>query len=280
LSRRTDIAVGVAMEPSKVTFTIGRETPVAAERYRLEMRAHFDRYKMEFQEGYSLPDPPTPELRFIYDSAAQQEGRPTSPDGTVIRAGFSGGEYHWRPWPLSNVWLGVSVENQHFADERIPLLLQTPAAVRFLSVEPLLGPVTFRWAKWDDWTNGDGERRAVVNEHDGLRRLDWVIVGGESGPSARPMHPDWPRSIRDQCQAAGVAYFFKQWGEWKLGSTPHAMNMVMLRDGRVMTMDEYRASFSQTPGEQNPSMISKVGKKTAGRLLDGREWNEMPAVSR
>ena len=120
--------------------------------------------------------------------------------------------------PLSNVWLGVSVEDQQRADERIPLLLDTPAAVRFVSAEPLLAPVTMTPF---------------------LAALDWVIVGGESGPHARPMHPDWARSLRDQCQAAGVRFFFKQWGEY----------------------GEHRR---------------RVGKRGAGRLLDGRTWEEYP----
>lgn len=117
-----------------------------------------------------------------------------------------------RPWPLPNVWLGVSVENQHFADQRIPLLLNTPATVRFISAEPLLGAISFRWAKWDNWSDGLGHRRAVVNEYDGLRMLDWVIVGGESGPSARPFCVAWARSIVAQCKAVGVAVFVKQFG--------------------------------------------------------------------
>jgi protein gp37 len=134
-------------------------------------------------------------------------------------------EQYSRTWPLSNVWLGVSVENQHFADARIPLLLQTPAAVRFISAEPLLGEVNFRWAKWDD--HGPHARRAEqrppverdgrllagsVSDLDGLRMLDWVIVGGESGPGARPFDLAWARSIVQQCQAAGTAVFVKQLG--------------------------------------------------------------------
>jgi len=100
---------------------------------------------------------------------------------------------------LPNVWLGVTAENQQRANERIPLLLQAPAAVRFVSVEPMLGPVDLRWYL------GTGE---MLSSH----YLDWVIVGGESGPDARPMHPDWARGVRDQCVAAGVPFFFKQWG--------------------------------------------------------------------
>ena len=107
-------------------------------------------------------------------------------------------------WPLSNVWLGVSVETQKYADERIPCLLETPAAVRFVSAEPLLGPV--------DFERGGFSLIQKVTSPAGKvwPGLDWLIVGGESGPGARPMHPDWARSIRDQCQAAGVPFFVKQ----------------------------------------------------------------------
>ena len=137
------------------------------------------------------------------------------------------------PWPLPNVHPGTSIEDQPTADERIPWLLECPAAVRFVSCEPLLGPVSFRWSKWYEYyPDGWRERGETQNEYDGLRRLSQVIVGGESGPGARPMDLDWARSIRDQCQAAGVPFFFKQVG----GRTP----------------------------------------KANGRLLDGREWNEMP----
>jgi len=110
--------------------------------------------------------------------------------------------------PLSNVWLGTSVENQEWADRRVPLLVQAPAAVRFLSCEPLLGAITIQ-----DTT-----------------KLDWVIVGGESGPQARSMDAEWVRSLRDQCRSANVAFFFKQWG----GRTPKAGGRVL--DGR--TWDE------------------------------------------
>jgi protein gp37 len=123
------------------------------------------------------------------------ERRPFDRDEAMALAG--------QGWPLPNVWLGVSVEDQATADERIPLLLATPATVRFLSMEPLLGPVdVFPYIRK---TIGDPLSSP----------LDWVIVGGESGPKARPMHPDWARSLRDQCAAAGVPFFFKQWGEWR-----------------------------------------------------------------
>jgi len=110
-------------------------------------------------------------------------------------------------WPLPNVWLGVSVENQRFADERIPLLLQTPAAVRFISAEPLLGAVDL--SKWMPWRCGC---RSVDECFHNLQTLDWVIVGGESGKGARPSELAWYRSLRDQCNAAGVPFFLKQLG--------------------------------------------------------------------
>lgn len=127
--------------------------------------------------------------------------------------------------PPESMWLGVSVENQRSADERIPHLLATPAAVRFLSVEPLLGPVSFQWAKWDDGSphprrakqvppvESDGKIIAGCRSHlDGLKMLDWVIVGGESGPGARPCELEWIRSIVRQCAEANVPCFVKQLG--------------------------------------------------------------------
>lgn len=164
--------------------------------------------------------------------------------------------------PLPNVWLGTSVENQAAADERIPHLLRTPATVRFLSCEPLLAPVTFRWASWRDWERARDEG-ASQNHLGGLRLLDWVIVGGESGPGARPMHPDWARSIRDQCQEAGVAFHFKQWGAWSPGDGP-----------RFIPNGTTRVRVGP-PGEGGVSCY-RVGKKAAGRELDGRTWDEMP----
>lgn len=123
---------------------------------------------------------------------------------------------------LTNVWLGVSVEDQATADARIPILLDTPAAIRFVSYEPTLGPVSFRWLP--AWTRHDGSRTALrsdavgewrsgrTDELDGLRALDWIIFGGESGAKARPCDVAWARSVRDQCEAAGIAFFMKQRG--------------------------------------------------------------------
>jgi len=108
---------------------------------------------------------------------------------------------HQTNWPLPNVWLGTSVEDQKAADERIPHLLRTPAAIKFLSCEPLLGPVDI-----------SPHLNYLLNN--GALGSFWIICGGESGPKARPMNVDWARLLRDQCQAAGVAFFFKQHGSW------------------------------------------------------------------
>lgn len=127
-----------------------------------------------------------------------------------------------RPDPLPNVWLGTSVETQDWARIRIPKLLETPAAVRFLSCEPLLGSLDI--AAWLQLSDGLGGR-AVSS--DGIRRIDWVIVGGESGPGHRPMDPEWARSVRDQCNVSVVPFFFKQWG----GPTPKAGGRLL--DGQL-----------------------------------------------
>lgn len=154
----------------------------------------------------------------------------------------------YQQWPLPNLWLGVSVEDQQRADLRIPALLDTPAAVRWLSMEPLLGPVDLRAVPGLDGQWGRSGRhhgsgapdcpRSLHHHHDDRCRfpIDWVVVGGESGLASRPMQVDWARSLRDQCSAAGVPFFFKQWG----GRTPKANGREL--DGR--TWDEYPAAAS------------------------------------
>jgi protein gp37 len=164
-------------------------------------------------------------------------------------------------WPLPNVWLGTSVEDQTSADRRIPALLETPAAVRFLSCEPLLWKVDLEEIRLPD-----GRHCLPLTGIEWPEpRIHWVIVGGESGPKARPMHPDWARSLRDQCQAAGVAFFFKQWGEW----------LPLLGHREHLNLPPEDRTWQRIGGV---TMV-RVGKKAAGRLLDGRTWDEMPAVA-
>lgn len=179
----------------------------------------------------------------------------------------------------ANVWIGTSVEDQQRADERIPHLLRIPARVRFLSCEPLLGPVTLPALEKLDRS---GLRTAEIGNWGNVPapRFHWVIAGGESGPGARPMHPEWVRSLRDQCQAAGVAFHFKQWGEWAPGgSLPGKPN------GRVIGVHAAGMTAWTTDNDHNPfalghpgwRVMSRVGKKTAGRHLDGRTWDEVPS---
>ncbi len=200
----------------------------------------------------------------------------------------------WRWWPrvLPNVWLGVSVENQQWADIRIPALLDTPAAVRWISAEPLLGPVDMHEYLIPDGchTMPDGQTfpNICLSSSCGTS-IDWVVVGGESGTGARPMHPDWVRSLRDQCQQAGVPFFFKQWGEWQDGSTnstnANHLDHIIVWDGRHENAAQHGDGYTelgrarrlgQIPQPVNARIVSLVGKRRAGRLLDGREWNAYP----
>jgi len=195
--------------------------------------------------------------------------RPENALRMMVEAGLYAVENPNLPHPQPNLWIGTSVEDQKNADARIPHLLQCPAAVRFLSAEPLLGPISFRWlAGWPENAPTTAMNpTGITDEYDGLRRLDWVIVGGESGHGARPMHPDWARNLRDQCQAAGVAFFFKQWGEWSPRVGQFSDEQLWARDRSGGVLWDNRI----------PQMI-RVGKKAAGRLLDGREWSEFPAA--
>jgi protein gp37 len=165
----------------------------------------------------------------------------------------------WLFEPQKNVWIGVSVENQETADERIPLLLRIPSAIRFLSCEPLLGPIDLNEAAWGASLPRPALDVQAAQLTHPLTALDWVIVGGESGPKARPMHPDWVRSIREQCHQAKVAFFFKQWGTW----APVDDAGIRQYPQQVITVDDQD--------------YIRVGKKAAGRELDGRTWEEMPA---
>ena len=170
--------------------------------------------------------------------------------------------------PLPNVWIGATIVNQAEADRDIPKLLDVPARVRFLSMEPLLGPVDLTHI---EVFGGDAEifplkgtTDCVDDEGaptDDVPALDWVIVGGESGPGARPMSPDWARSLRDQCAAAGVPFLFKQWGEW----------IPMLGQAEGVPVRE----MTTTP---DGWVMGHAGKKAAGRLLDGRTWDGFPTA--
>ena len=220
-------------------------------------------------------------------------------------------------WPLPNVWLGVSVEDQETAAERIPLLLETPAAVRFVSYEPALGPVDFTKVEYtarlremlygamrfEGKFDAEAERIAKENTEgghaylnvltgdwfdgwdsgDGHKKLDWVICGGESGPDARPMHPDWARSARDQCEAArhgasatSVPFFFRQWGELVPGNPQELVE----RDGKMIPSWTTYANGTLTPEHdvvmEDGCPFLRVGKKAAGAMLDGKEWKQFP----
>lgn len=211
------------------------------------------------------------------------------------------------PWPLPNVWLGVSAEDQRWADIRIPALLDTPAAVRFVSAEPLLGPIDLKLEhSWDPDELCGGCSGVIGIRHEPSCGhepgphwgIDWVISGGESGPGARPAHPQWFRSLRDQCQAVGVAYLHKQNGEWLEDFTHYPANPECgidepyrvlniprdAKDRRRCAMNLAGVTALQPGNEFNPferghpgwTVMRRVGKKVAGRELDGRTWNGYP----
>lgn len=206
-----------------------------------------------------LPDPGSP-----LDLAAKGD-RPRVTGEQVIAAAQA-----VRNGPLPNLWLGVSVEDQDTADDRIPVLLQIPGAKRLISYEPALGPVDL--TQVDNTGHGFSFTDALAgtkrNYHPNSRgvmrplgaRLDWVICGGESGIGARPMHPNWARAVRDQCVAAGVPFFFKQWGAWaNAGIANDNATHHTWPDGAVMRLN---------------------GKRKSGHLLDGRAWQQTPPMPR
>ena len=176
---------------------------------------------------------------------AARELQPPPPGHGMIIHTQNGGS-------LPNAWLGVSVEDQRRADERVDILRETPAAVRWVSAEPMLGQIEF--------------------DIDQLQAIDWIVAGGESGPNARPMHPDWARSLRDQCPSAGVPFLFKQWGEWVSVLDRDRDDPDWRADypkherigNRVLNL----AGGSGFHGER-VQIMQRVGKKAAGRLLDG-----------
>lgn len=216
-------------------------------------------------------------MRAWFDTLASEGGAEDFSEIIEDMAESVGRECDYPEWtlPLENVWLGASVEDRA-RKQRLDDLREVEAVVRFISAEPLL------------------EDLGEIN----LDGIDWVIVGGESGPKARPMHPAWARSLRDQCLAAGVAFHFKQWGEWAPVSEmaeemidgcyhpaperqPDATRRcrvdqcVLHRDGERF---DGKAMFERPAFEQGRGAMTMmaIGKKRAGRLLDGREWNEAP----
>ena len=185
---------------------------------------------------------------------------------------LGGGDY------LSNLWIGVTVCNQQEADEKIPLLLKAWPGKKFLSIEPMLTEININKidraerARCREFVISTGlpDRMSTM-----LEQLDAVILGGETGPKARPMHPDWVRSVRDQCWAAGVPFFFKQWGEWYpcraakgkgYWAKSHKKIVWLSKDGTARNGHLFNDEWP----------MQRIGTKKAGRLLDGREWNERP----
>lgn len=166
--------------------------------------------------------------------------------------------------PPANLWIGATIVNQEEADRDIPKLLVTPAKVRFLSMEPLLGPVKIG--------------RHLYDFVDGTQCVDWVIVGGESGPGARPMHPDWVRSLREQCAAANAHFLFKQWGEWAVAKD-HPDTLLPVHRYAWANEHGHPADTGFGPFKRefdHHQLMSRIGKKAAGRLLDGVEHNGFP----
>jgi protein gp37 len=206
-----------------------------------------------------------------------------------------------REWPR-NVWGGVSVTGPNTVN-RIAELVKIPLAVRLVSFEPLLKALTVRLyaakcphcgKSTESQTVGLRSsntepfswfcRRRSCQDSPPLPSIDWVIAGGESGPNARPMHPDWARSLRDQCQAAGVPFFFKQWGEWVGGDCWVCGDDLTLdgQNGEIykINSDNIMRFHDWEPDENESQAALRVGKKNAGRLLDGREWSEMPTPAK
>ncbi|SDF87882.1 protein gp37 [Limimonas halophila] len=182
---------------------------------------------------------------------------PEAPGRVAQAMAAEGGEGTQPPWPPRNVWLGTSAEDQARASERIPDLLATPAAIRFLSCEPLLGALDL--AGLD--ALGPGEPR-----------VHWVIAGGESGPHARPLHPAWPRGLRDQCAASGAAFFFKQWGVWRPPDPGET------GERRAVAADGRSWPDGAAPEGVDTAPVVRLSKARAGRALDGADWSQIPGA--
>ena len=186
--------------------------------------------------------------------------------GETGRHYLGGGDY------IPNVWILASVEDQKTADRRIPELLTLHQygdwPVLGVSYEPALGPVDFE----RDYDSIGGMRTW-------LDMLDWLVMGGESGPYARPMHPDWVRQTRDACVAAGVPFFFKQWGEWENAGLLYreGESINLLNDGNIISDSEYVVGAG---ADMSPARMVRVGKKAAGHIIDGRKWRRLPEATK
>lgn len=232
----------------------------------------------------------SPGFRDLLDETVDEVAGQARVAGSMSRARLEQLQRQWwrTPYPLQNVLVGVSVEDQARADLRLPALAATPAAARVVSCEPLLGPVVLCRC---DGASFEVRRHPFLVADDcplhGQARIDWLIVGGESGPAARPMHPDWLRGLRDQCTTAGVPFLFKQWGRWR-----HAEEFTLppgeavARHGSVDLYPEVSTycvsadgvADNQRPPREGDAPMQRVGKRLAGRLLDGRKWNQFPRV--
>lgn len=259
----------MALSPQHI-FQVLTKRPERMREYLAEMKRCFDHDSPEFSRRWGA-------------AAAEVTGSPCAA-GSIEDIAI----------PLTNVWLGVSVEDNRRADERIPFLLDTPAAIRWVSAEPLLGPLDLM-PYLLIYTHEDDAILAMAPASDmpalpyrdpattpaddiSTPRLDWVVAGGESGHAARSMHPDWARQLRDQCADAQVPFLFKQWGSWKpstpaeAGANPRS-GWLSIR-GRV----DRAVKASELYPEAGAAFVEHVGKKAAGRLLDGVEHNGFPPL--
>ena len=186
---------------------------------------------------------------------------------------------------LERVWIGTSVENQETADERIPKLLAIPNLVRWLSLEPLLGPVALAQSVA---LGMKGDPFGALSLYEAIA---WAIVGGESGNVARPMHPEWARELREECLGAEVPFFFKQWGAYRFAEECSDLEVErrMKAAGELARWENHRTTLlrydgsvieSNIPEGRGEAVMMRVGKKASGGLLDGHKWNEFPEEER
>ncbi len=263
----------MALAPQHI-FQVLTKRPDRMRGYLQEMQRCFDSDEREFSRRWGT-------------AAAEVSGSPCA-----------AGAIEDREYPLPHVWLGVSVEDQPRANERIRILLDTPAAVRWISAEPLLGPINLNFLKqpndgfgcwWLDalnidrggWFNDEAATQPMddADARHHLGRINWVVAGGESGTGARPMHPHWANALRDQCAIADVPFLFKQWGNWIIAShdNGHYDSAMATNDAIWLDVDGRQAKPS-CDGMREPIGMFRVTKSRAGRLLDGVEHNGYPPL--